>query len=270
VNFLGFPGTVGAKDMDYILADRIVIPDDQRRFYSEEVVYLPDQYQANDSKRRVAEATPTRAEAGLPETGFVFCCFNNNHKITPEMFGIWMRLLAGVEGSVFWLLEDSPAVAANLRREARARGVDPGRLIFAPRTTPPEHLARQKFADLFLDTSPYTAHTTCSDALWVGLPVVTFLGPTFAARVAGSLLHAAGMPELVTRSPEEYESLALHLARDPKALAAVKAKLRANRDVCALFDTARFTRHLERAFTAMVERRQMGLAPASFGVESSA
>ena len=267
VNFLGFPGTMGAAHMDYILADRVLIPAGEERFYAENVVYLPDTYQANDSKRLVAEKTPARAEAGLPEAGFVFCCFNNNYKITPEMFDIWMRLLASVEGSVLWLLEDNPAASTNLRKHAQARGVDPARLVFAPRVTPPEHLARQRLADLFLDTSPYTAHTTCSDALWVGLPVVTFAGPTFAARVATSLLKAAGLPELATASPHDYEQLALRLAREPRVLSEIKAKLARNRENCALFDTARFTRHLESAYTHMVERSRAGLPPQSFAVE---
>ena len=264
VNFLGFPGTMGGEHMDYILADPVLIPADEQRFYAEKVVYLPDTYQANDSKRQVGERTPSRAEAGLPENAFVFCCFNNNYKITPEMFAIWMRLLASVEGSVLWLLEDSPVAGKNLRAHAQRHDVNPARLIFAPRTTPAEHLARQRLADLFLDTSPYTAHTTCSDALWVGLPVVTFTGPTFAARVASSLLRAAGVPELVTASPEAYEHLALHLARDRQALSGFRAKLARNRDSCALFDTARFTRHLEAAFMHMVERARSGQRPESF------
>jgi len=269
VNFLGFPGTMGAAHMDYILADRILIPEDQQRYYAEAVVYLPDTYQANDSKRRVAEQTPTRAAAGLPDSGFVFCCFNNNYKIMPEMFDIWMRLLREVEGSVLWLLQDNATAAANLRREAQARGIAPERLVFAARTTPAEHLARQRLGDLFLDTSPYTAHTTCSDALWVGLPVVTYLGPTFASRVAASLLHAVGLPELVTARPDEYEALALHMARDADALGAVKAKLARNRYTHALFDTARFTRSLEKAFTRMAEQHQSALPPRSFAVEAA-
>src|SRR5258705_2129930 len=269
VNFLGFPGTMGAAHMDYILADRVLIPDDQQRFYAEAVAYLPDTYQANDSKRRVAQQTPTRAEAGLPDSAFVFCCFNNNYKIMPEMFDIWMRLLQKVEGSVLWLLQGNATAAANLRTQAQGRGVAPDRLVFAARTSPAEHLARQRLGDLFLDTSPYTAHTTCSDALWVGLPVVTFLGPTFAARVAASLLHAVGLPELATASPGEYESLALHLARDAGALSAIKAKLARNRTTHALFDTARFTRNLEKAFTRMVERHQNAIAPQSFAVEDA-
>jgi predicted O-linked N-acetylglucosamine transferase (SPINDLY family) len=264
VNFLGFPGTSGASHIDYIIADRILIPEQDRRYFSEQVVYMPDTYQANDSNRPIAERSPTRAEAGLPENGFVFCCFNNNYKILPDVFDIWMRLLRGIEGSVLWLLKDSDTAAANLRREAAARGVAPERLIFASRTTPAEHLARQRLADLFVDTSPYTAHTTCSDALWVGLPVVTFLGSTFAARVAGSLLHAAGLPELAAPSPTEYERLALALARDKSALDALKARLARNRGSCALFDTARFTRNLESAFDAMVKHQRRGEPPRSF------
>jgi protein O-GlcNAc transferase len=269
VNFLGFPGTMGVKHMDYILADRIIIPASEQRFYGENVVYLPDTYQPNDSKRRIAEPTPKRESAGLPEDAFVFCCFNNNYKITPEIFAVWMRLLKEVAGSVLWLLADNPQAVANLGKEAASHGIAPERLIFAPRIAPPEHLARQRLGDLFLDTSPYTAHTTCSDALWAGLPVVTFLGPTFAARVAGSLLNAAGLPELVAPSLADYESLALHLARDKPALAAVRARLAANRQTCALFDTARFTRNLERAYVAMRERSQKGLAPESFAVENA-
>jgi predicted O-linked N-acetylglucosamine transferase (SPINDLY family) len=270
VNFLGFPGTMGADHIDYILADRTLIPEGERRFFSEQVVYLPDTYQPNDSKRQVAEKTPTRAEAGLPKTGFVFCCFNNNYKILPDVFDVWMRILRQADGSVLWLLEDNAAAASNLRREAQSRGVAAERLIFAGRTTPPEHLARQRLGDLFLDTSPYCAHTTCSDALWVGLPVVTYLGPTFAARVAGSLLNAAGLPELVARSPQEFEEIALRFARNPSALAAIREKLARNRHSCALFDTARFTRNLERAFVGMVERHRSGLPPQSFAVEGAA
>jgi protein O-GlcNAc transferase len=199
----------------------------------------------------------------------VFCCFNNNHKITPEMFDIWMRLLRGVEGSVLWLLQDNAAVVRNLRSESKARAIAPDRLIFAPRTDPASHVARHRLADLFLDTLPYNAHTTASDALWAGLPVVTLLGSTFAGRVAASLLRAAGIPELVTDSPGGYEALALKLAREPSTLAALKAKLRDNRDLCALFDTARMTRSLETAYTMMWERYQRGLPPATFTIDGA-
>jgi predicted O-linked N-acetylglucosamine transferase (SPINDLY family) len=261
---LGFPGTMGVDYVDYLIADRTVAPPEHRRFYTEKIAYLPDTYQCNDRERHVMARMPARAEAGLPERGFVFCCFNNNHKITPEIFQIWMRLLSQVKDSVLWLLRDNEAVERNLRREAAARGVAPERLIFAPRTDPQNHLARQSLADLFLDTQPYTAHTTASDALWMGLPIVTMLGSTFAGRVAASLLEAAKVPELVTYSLPEYETLALRLAREPATLAGIKAKLRSNRDTCPLFDTARFTRNLEAAFTQMWERDRSGLAPETF------
>jgi len=264
-HYLGFPGTMGVGYVDYLIADPIVIPPEHRAFYTEQIAYLPDTYQCNDRRRRPAERIPTHFEAGLPP-GFVFCCFNNNHKIAPEIFEIWMRLLRGVEGSVLWLLQDNAAVAGNLKREARARGIAPERLIFAGRTDPAGHLARHSLADLFLDTLPYNAHTTASDALWAGLPLVTVLGSTFAGRVAGSLLHAAGLPELVTHSLADYESLALKLAREPSTLASVKAKLRSNRDACPLFDTERITRNLETAYTMMWERYQRGLGPATFQV----
>src|ERR1051326_3470499 len=261
---LGFPGTMGVPYVDYLIADRVVIPPEHRAFYTEQIAYLPDTYQCNDRHRQVVARLPTRAEAGLPESGFVFCCFNNNHKITPEIFQIWMRLLSQVNGSVLWLLKDNDAVVRNLCREAAARGIAPERLVFASRTDPQSHLARQSLADLFVDTQPYTAHTTASDALWMGLPLVTMLGSTFAGRVAASVLEAANVPELVTYSLAEYEALALRLAREPATLAAIKAKLRAGRDSCALFDTARFTRNLEAAFTQIWERHKSGLPPATF------
>ena len=267
-HYLGFPGTMGVDYVDYLIADPVIIPREHQAFYTEQIAYLPDTYQCNDRKRRAAERTPTRFEAGLP-SGFVFCCFNNNHKIAPEIFDVWMRLLRGVEGSVLWLLQDSAAVVGNLKREASARGIAPERLIFASRTDPAGHLARQSLADLFLDTLPYNAHTTASDALWVGLPLLTVLGSTFAGRVAASLLHAAGLVELVTSSLVEYESLALKLARDPSALASLKAKLRANRDTCPLFDTERLTRNLEAAYTMMWERYQRGLPPETFTVSGT-
>jgi protein O-GlcNAc transferase len=266
LNYLGYPGTMAAPFIDYIIADRIVIPDENRRFYGENVVYLPDQYQANDSRRRIAERTPTRAEVGLPETGFVFCSFNTNYKITPEIFDIWMRLLKAVDASVLWLLDDNRHSVAALKREAAARGVAPERLVFAPRRHHDEYLAQQRLADLFLDTLPYNAHTTASDALWAGLPVLTCIGAAFPGRVAASLVTAAGLPELVTRRLEDYETLALALARDPVRLGALKAKIAANRGTCALFDTARMTRQLESAYTTMHERQIRGLPPEGFAV----
>ena len=266
VNYLGFPGTMGAEYMDYIIADRHVIPEDQRHYFTEHVVYLPDSYQANDSKRKISEETPTRAAAGLPERGIVYCCFNNNHKILPGTFDIWMRLLGRIEGSVLWLLQGNPAVSDNIRREAQRRGVAPERIVFAPRVKLEDHLARHRLADLFLDTLPHNAHTTASDALWAGLPVLTRMGTTFAGRVAGSLLNAVGLPELITQTAEDYEALALKLAADAPLLADIKAKLARNRTVFPLFDTDRFRRHIEAAFVTMWERSQRGEPAAGFAV----
>jgi len=267
VSYLGYPGTMGADFIDYIVADGTVIPEQHQSYYSEQIVRLPGSYQCNDSKRRIAETTPTRAEAGLPETGFVFCCFNNNYKITPEVFGIWMRLLHDVKGSVLWLLEGNAAASRNLRNEAAARAVAGERLIFATRQSLEDHLARHRLADLFLDTLPYNAHTTASDALWAGLPVLTVLGETFAGRVAASLLHAVGLPELIAPSVAAYEKLALHLARDPAALTELKARLARNRLAFPLFDTSHFTSSLEAAYLAMIERHCRGEPPAHITVQ---
>jgi len=267
VNYLGFPGTLGADTVDYIIADRIIIPPRESHLFSEQVVYLPNSYQANDRKRRIAPRKPTRSEAGLPETGTVFCAFNNAYKITPTMFDVWMRLISAVEGSVLWLLGDNPYAIQNLKREAGLRGVASDRLIFAPRVGPEEHLARFRLADLFLDTLPYNAHTTASDALWAGVPVVTCQGSTFAGRVAGSLLSAVGLPELVTDSIANYEALCLKLGRDGEALATLKQALALKRLDCRLFDTMRFTRHLEAAYGHMWLKAQRGERPKSFSIE---
>ena len=243
---------MGAPYIDYLIADRTIIPEDAQRHYSEKIVYLPDCYQPNDRRRQIAATTPPRAAHGLPDSGFVFCSFNNNYKVTPDIFDIWMRLLQSVPGSVLWQLEVNAGAAGNLRKEAARRGVAAERLVFAPRMDLPDHLARHRHADLFLDTLPCNAHTTASDALWAGLPVLSCAGETFAGRVAASLLNAAGLPELVTTSLAEYEALALNLAREPAALAALKEKLARNRDTCALFDTERYTRNLEAAYETMV------------------
>lgn len=268
VTYLGYPGTTGLPFYDYIIADRMVIPEENRAHYIEHVVDLPRGFMPNDSTRPIASPIPSRIEAGLPESGFVFACHNHEHKIGPEVFDIWMRLLRAVDGSVLWLKSLNPSARINLRKEAAARGVDPERLVFAPHVARSEdHLARLRLADVFLDTRPYNAHATACDALWVGVPVVTCPGDTYAARVAASLLTAVGLPELVTDSPAEYEALALALARDPERLAAVKAKLLRNRDTAPLFDTARHTRDLEAAYATMWERREAGLPPASFAIE---
>ncbi len=247
VNYLGYPGTLGLPYIDYIVADAFVIPIGDERWYSERVVRLPDSYQVNDSRRAIDDHTPSRADLGLPGDGFVFCCFNNSYKILPDVFTVWMRLLASVPGSVLWLLADNEAVTRNLRREAARRGIAPERLVFAPRAKLDAHLARQRRADLFLDTLPCNAHTTASDALWAGLPVLTCAGSTFAGRVAGSLLHAAGLGTLVTHTLEDYEALALTLATTPTLLASLRAKLARERNGCALVRRpALCTQHRER------------------------
>jgi len=249
VNYLVYPGTTGASYMDYILADRIVLPVDQQPFFSEKIVHLPDCYQANDATRIVPPA-PSRAEVGLPANGFVFCCFNNNWKVAPAVFDIWMRLLQQVPDSVLWLLE-SPA-AGNLRAEAQKRGVDASRLVFAPKLPAGQHLARHQLADLFLDTLPYNAHTTCSDALWARLPVVTCYGAAFHGRVAASLLKAIDLPELITMRPGDYEALALDLAKNPALLQATREKLQRNRLTAPLYDSERFRKNIEAAYEAML------------------
>jgi predicted O-linked N-acetylglucosamine transferase (SPINDLY family) len=261
VNYLGYPGTLGASYMDYIIADQHVLPSDHRTFYSEKVVYLPNCYQANDRSKQIAARIFSRQECGLPAEGVVFCCFNNAYKITPEIFDCWMKILMSVDGSVLWLLEDTASAAANLRREAVARGVSADRIVFAERLPLPEHLARHRCADLFLDTLPYNAHTTASDALWVGLPVLTCRGETFAGRVAASLLHNLHLPELISATREDYVRLAIELATQAEKRAAIKQKLVDNRLTTPLFDTRLFTRHIEQAYAAMVERHRAGLVP---------
>jgi predicted O-linked N-acetylglucosamine transferase (SPINDLY family) len=247
--YMGYPGTSGTNFIDYLIADRVVVPPDQDQFFSEKVMALPDTLWVMDTSRPLPPA-PSRADAGLPESGFVFCCFNHNWKITAPIFDVWMRLLNQVDGSLLWLLEGNASIGANLRKEAAARGIAPERLIFAPRTTPDQHLARQQVADLFLETLPYNAHTTASDALWAGLPLVTLPGRSFPARVAASVLTAANLPELIAPDLTSYQAMALKLARNPAALNAVRAKL-ADKDK-PLFDTARFTRNLEAAYLAML------------------
>jgi predicted O-linked N-acetylglucosamine transferase (SPINDLY family) len=266
VSYLGYPGTVGADFLDYILADATVLPLDQQRFYDEKIIHLPDSYQANDDRRVIAPDTPSRAEAGLPADGFVYCCFNNAYKITPEIFTSWMRILNAVPGSVLWLLANDSDSIARLRGAAETQGVDPARLVFGPSLPSAQHLVRHRLADLFLDTLPYNAHTTASDALWAGLPVLTQLGQAFAGRVAASLLNAVGLPEMITRDAAAYEALAIALGRDPARAAALKAKLAAAIPTAPLFNTPRFTRHLEGAYRMMWQRHAAGLAPEGFAV----
>jgi protein O-GlcNAc transferase len=266
VSYIGYSGTMGADFIDYIIVDRFLVPLDQQPFFSERLVHLPECYLCTDDKREIAERTPTRAECGLPETGFVFCCFNNAFKINPVFFDVWMRLLSATPGSALWLLDAGPWAKVNLAREAAARSVAPERLVFAPRRPPAEHLARQRLADLFLDTLPYNAHVTTSDALWAGLPVLTCAGETFAGRVAGSLLRAIGLDELVTTSLEEYEAVASRLAHEPESLAHLRARLAQNRLTHPLFDTARFTGNIETAYRRMWETWKTGKPPVAFKV----
>jgi protein O-GlcNAc transferase len=267
VNYLGYPGTMGAPYIDYIIADGTVIPEEDEACYAERVVRLPGTYQVNDAKRPIGASAPSRQDCGLPDNAFVFCCFNNTLKLNPDVFGIWMRLLEAVDNSVLWLLEGSATASANLRAAAERRGVAARRLIIAGKTSLPEHLARQRQADLFLDTLPCNAHTTASDALWAGLPVLTQMGAAFPGRVAASLLRAVGLPELVVATPQDYERRAIELAKNPGALAALRRQLAGNRATTALFDTALFARRIEAAYATMYQRYQAGLAPAKIFVE---
>lgn len=267
LSWLGYPGTMGAAFMDYIVADETVIPTECRQHYAEKVVYLPC-FQANDTKQRISGATPLRRLADLPESGFVFCCFNAAYKILPPVFDRWMRILKAVDGSVLWLSEKNDTAVGNLRREASRRGVRQDRLVFASHeSSRADHLARHRLADLFLDTLPYNAHATASDALWAGLPVLTCTGESFAGRVAASLLMAIGLPELIATTPDDYEAWAVALAHSPARLGGIREKLARNRLTTTLFDTRRFARGIEAAYERMFDRHGAGLAPEHFRVE---
>jgi predicted O-linked N-acetylglucosamine transferase (SPINDLY family) len=268
VNYLGFPATLGAAYIDYIIADKVVIPKAEERFYDEQVVTLPGSYQANDNQGRPIAVAPSRTEFCLPQDAFVFCNFNSAYKLTPQTFDSWMRILKQVDGSVLWLLESLGSYADNLRREAEARGVAGDRLIFAADIPTDQHLARMSLADLFLDGLPYNAHTTGSDALWAGVPLITRTGTAFPGRVATSLLAAAGLSELATGSAEEFETLAVKLAGDPKALKKLRAKLAKSRQTCALFDTGRFHKTIEQAYQTMWDRWLAGEKPKGFAVKA--
>jgi len=266
VSYLGYPGTTGANYIDYVIGDPFVTPMNDQHNFSEKIVQLPNSYQPNDTKRRISDWAPTRAECGLPEDGFVFCCFNNSYKLTPSFFDIWMRVLAAVPDSVLWLIETGEDTKLNLRREASSRGIDPDRLVFAPKMPLADHLARHRLADVFLDTLPVNAHTTASDALWAGLPVVTCLGNSFVGRVGASLLNAVGLSDLITSSLEEYEELALKLALNPDLIRDAKERLHRNRLTTPLFDIVKYTRHLEDAFDHMIQRWRSGEPPEAFTV----
>ena len=267
VAYLGYPSSMGTKMIDYIVADAVVAPFEHQPFFDEAIVHLPHSYQPNDRRRPGSQADVSREAHGLPDSGFVFCCFNNNYKLTPLVFGIWMRLLAAVPESVLWLLQANNAAADNLRAAALDHGIPGERLIFAPRLAYDQHLSRLGLADLFLDTLPVNAHTSASEALWVGVPVLSCIGSHFASRVAASLLTSVGLPELITTDLASYEHEALALARDPERLQALRARLIANRSSAPLFDTPRYTRNYEAALTRMVERREVGLPPEPFAVQ---
>jgi len=267
VSFLGWPGTTGAPWMDYLIADQTVIPPSDQSHYSEAVVYLPDCYQVNDDHRAISDERITRADVGLPQDAFVFCSFNSTYKIAPEVFAVWMRLLNRSPGSVLWLLVPDETAQSHLTASAQAQGMDPKRLVFADFWPNDRHLARLRLAELFLDTWPYNAHTTGSDALWAGLPVLTCTGPTFPGRVGASMLHAVGLPELITHTRDAYEEQAVRLATDPAALSVIRARLNLHRATHPLFDTPRYRAHIETAFEHMAARARDGLALAAFSVE---
>ncbi len=266
MNYLGYPASMGASYIDYIIADPYTVLPEHERHYDERIVRLPDTFQANDGLRPYPSRIPSRSELGLPENVVVFCSFNSLTKLSPAMFDAWMGVMREADDCVLWLLSEGAASERNLKREAAARGVAPERLVFAPRVPYAEYLARFRAADLFLDTFPFNGGTTVSDALWMGLPVVTLSGETFASRMAGSLLRAAGLPRLATNSFPAYQQLAVELARDRSRLAAMRTKLDAERATSPLFDTARFCRHIEAAYVTMYERHRRGEAPASFAV----
>ncbi len=265
-HYLAFPGTLGGDFIDYMIVDPVIVPHSDNSHYTEALVRLPECYQANDDKRMAVAATPSREDCGLPSSGFVYCAFNNAIKISPDTFDVWMRILKSVPGSVLWLFRDNAWQEDRLRSEAEARGVDGQRLVFAGYADPEQHLARMRIADLFIDTFPYTGHTTASDALWVGLPVLTRPGRTFASRVGASLLRAAGVAELIMEAEEAFEREAIALGSDPHRLTAIRSQLDSNRGSCPLFDTQRFTRHLEAAYAGMWERWRSGRKPAAFDV----
>ena len=266
VNYFGYPGTMGAAYIDYLIADRVVAPSSHEAFYAEKLVYMPDCYQINDAMRSISTKSVTRADIGLPEDAMIFCCFNNNYKITRDVFESWMRILAKAEKSILWLLEENSSAVVNLKREAVRCGINPERIVFAQRMALSDHLARHRLADLFLDTLPYNAHTTASDSLKAGVPVLTRVGEAFAGRVAASILNAVGLPELVVETPQAYEELAIELATHPKKLIEIKKQLADNISTKPFFDTQRYTRNIETAYMTMYRRYQMGLAPEKIDV----
>ncbi len=268
INYLGYPGTMGTVYHDYFIGDQITVSKDNLEYFSEKVIFLPNSFQANPSQRHIVLEAPSRARYGLPESGFIFCCFNNSWKLTPELFRVWVRILKGVEDSVLWLYLDSIPARHRLEEAFKELGMNKSRLVFSPRVPRKVYLGGYRLADLFLDTLPYNAGTTASDALWMGLPVLTSAGKTFAGRMAASLLHAVELPELITHTTEEYESLAIELANNPEKIASLKSRLAGNRASCPLFNTPLFTQHIESAYRAAYERYHSGLAPDHIYVRS--
>lgn len=267
VNYLGFPGTIGAPYIDYMIADELVVPPSSQEHYVEKIAYLPDSYQANDDQRRISSRKFTKSELGLPEEGFIFACFNNSYKITPTTFDLWARILKSVKGSVLWILLDNATAGDNLIKEVSARGIASERLIFAGRLDLAEHLARHQLADLFLDTLPYNAHTTASDALWSGLPVLTLMGDTFPGRVSASLLTAIGLPQLITYTEDEYVALAIDLAKNPIKMREIKVRLMKNIMTEPLFNSNIFSKNIEMLFSKMMARYSAGLMPETIYVK---
>ena len=261
INYLGFPGTMAANFIDYIIADQNLIPESFQKFYAESPIYLPHTYMPTDNNRKISESNMSRSEVGLPDNAFVFCCFNNNFKITESEFDIWMRVVAKVEGSVLWLRKSNQFSEINMRKEAKRRNIDPTRLVFAERIPIDEHIARQKLADLFIDNFAFNAHTTATEALWAGLPLVTKRGEGFAARVAGSLLSAVGLHELITHDEKAYEALILKLATSPKKLDKIKKKLETNLLSHPLFNTEQYTKHLENGYRQAYQKYFDGETP---------
>jgi predicted O-linked N-acetylglucosamine transferase (SPINDLY family) len=259
---------MGSTYFDYLLADQTIVPQDLQHYYSEKIIYL-NSYQINDAKRPAAQVLFTKSDLGLPNQDFIYCCFNNNYKFNPIVFNSWMNILLSTTDSVLLLYSESHSVSNNLKKEAVAKGVSPDRLIFAPRVGRPEYFARYLCCDLFLDTFPYNAGTTASDALWSGLPVLTYLGQSFPSRMAGSLLNAIEMPELIAHSIEEYESKAIDLATHPEMLQALKTKLLHNKSRTALFDSKSFTTNLESAFEKIMTRHSSGLPPDHIDVSNN-
>jgi len=266
LSYIGYLGTMAADYYDYLIADSVMIPKESQKYYAEKIVYLPS-FQVNDSKDLPPEITLTRKEVGLPEDGFVFCCFNNTYKFTPTVFDSWARILDKVKGSVLIIFSNNDLSKLNLSKEIKLRGIKAERLIFGESIPKPEYLARYRTADLFLDTHPYNAGTTASDALKMGIPMLTMIGQSYQARMGASIVNALNLPELITNTPEEYEALAIELATHPEKLKAIKEKLASNLSTAPLFDTKRFTKNLESAYTQMYERNQKGLEPDHIYVE---